>query len=139
MDNIAPRWTRCTQWNLWPLTRLLIVLATLGLWAHWRFDWRPPALPQVGEFVLGQIAVFFLCSLVSSILGQLYLLVLTFPLLAAIVLNDWFYEGSRWLLRLISGPRPPRLEAGLALAGELGLFVGLSRSIVLLLKTYCHF
>lgn len=131
--DISPRW------NLWPLTRLLMVLAGLGLWAHWRLGWNLPTLPQLERYAFGQLAAFSLCAIFSSALARLYLAVLLFPLYATIVLNDWLYEGSRFLLRLVSGPRSPQVEAGCSLAGEFGLFMSLWWAIEFLGRTCCRF
>jgi hypothetical protein len=55
----------------------------------------------------------------SFALTRLLIVILMFPLYAIIALNDWFYDGSYWLIRVLTGPRTPRLNAGFALAGEL--------------------
>lgn len=133
MDKIPPRW------NLWPLTRLLLILAGLGLWAHWRHGWDLPTTAQLERYAFGQVAVFSLCAMFSSALARLYLVVLLFPLYTAVILNDWLYEGSRFLLRLATGPRSPILEAGCAFAGELGLFMGLWQGLEYLARNYGRF
>ena len=139
MDNTPPRRAWLAQWDFWPLTRLLLVIAALGLWAHWRFGWNLPTLPQLERYAFGQVAAFSLCAMLSSALARLYLAVLLFPLYVTVVLNDWFYEGSRFLLRLVSGLHSPRGEAGCALAGEIGLFVSLWRTLEFLARNYCRF
>jgi hypothetical protein len=138
MENNNLRWNPFAQWDPWPLTRLLSVLCTLGLWTHWRFGWGPPALPSLGQTTWGLFEAFCLCTLLSSTLARLLIVILMFPLYAIIVLNDWFYDGSYWLIQVLTGPRSPRLNAGFALAGELGLFVSLGHTIEFLMRTYCH-
>ncbi|MFA6093667.1 MAG: hypothetical protein WCU88_08930 [Elusimicrobiota bacterium] len=124
-------------WNPWPLIRLLSAVAVIGLWLHWRFDCRLPTLRECGSTGLALFEVMSLCALFSFALAHVFLVVLNFPFYAIVVLNDWFYEGSRWVFRLLMGPSSPRLTAGLSLAGELGLFLGTCRLIEFLLKRYC--
>ena len=78
------------SWDPWPLLRLLTVFAALGLWAHWHLAVSLPTLPALGQAAFGLFEVFCLCALFSYGLAQLYLVVLLFPVYAAIVLNDWF-------------------------------------------------
>ena len=117
MENNNPGWNPFTQWDPWPLIRLLSVLCTLGLWAHWRFGWGPPALPSFGQTALSLFEAFCLCALVSFTLARLLIVILMFPLYAVIVLNDWLYDGSYWMIQVLAGPRSPRWNAGFALAG----------------------
>lgn len=134
MEEHILRWKPFTYWDPWPLIRLLSVLFTLGLWAHWRLGWTPPALPAFSRSALGVFEAFCLCALVSFSLTRVFLAVLMFPLFATIVLNDWFYDCSHWLLRIVAGPRSPWLSSGLALGGELGLFLSLAYLIERLLR-----
>ncbi len=133
MDKQNLRWNAFQYWDPWPLTRLLLVLATLSLWAHLQHGCVFPTPSVLGRAAFGLFEVFCLFALVG--LAQLYLALVLFPVYAAIVLNDWLYDGCYWLLGLV-GPRSPRWKAGFALAGELGLFVGLCRSMEFLLKNY---
>jgi|CXWL01.1.fsa_nt_gi hypothetical protein len=136
MDKQNLRWNAFQYWDPWPLTRLLLVLATLSLWAHLQNGCALPTPPVLGRAAFGLFEAFCLCTLVSFTLARLLVVILMFPLYAIIVLNDWFYDGSYWLIRFLTGPRSPRWKAGFALAGELGLFVGLCRSMEFLLRNY---
>ena len=133
MNERINSWNPFPNWDPWPLTRLLLVLATLSLWIHWRFGWALPTPSCLARAVFGFFEIFCLCALIG--LAQLYMIVLAFPVYATIVLNEWFYDSCYWLLEK-SGPRSPGLKAGFALAGELGLFVGLCRSMEFLIRSY---
>ena len=130
-------WTELS-WDPWPCLRLLAVFAATGLWAHWRFAWTLPALPAIVREVLSLFEIFFICAVLSRALAQFYLILLVMPLYGVVFLNSWFYDGSHWVLRRLSGLRSPRLQAGLALAGELGLFVGLWYLLEILLRSRGH-
>lgn len=111
--------------GLWPLLRLLAVAAALGLLAHWRCGWNPPTIHGLEQAAGALCGVLILCAFFSSALAETFLALVCFPLHVAVVLNDWLYCASRFLLRPISGRCSPLLQVGLATAGELGLFVGL--------------
>lgn len=127
-----------SEWDPWPLIRLVAVFIAAALWLHWRFQLTMPSPRELARIGAGLFETFCVCAVLSAVLADLFLVVLMFPLYATIVLQDWFYDASHWLLRLFLGPRSPRLTAGLALAGELGLFLGLWRSVELFLMTYCR-
>ena len=131
-------WKGGARWDSWPLTRLLTLFAAVGLWSYWRFGWSPPSLPDLTRLGIGVFQTLCLLALFSFPAARLFLVVLMFPLYAAIVLHDCFYDGSYWALGLILGTRSPRLSAGLALAGELGLFLGVCSVAEFLVKNYCR-
>jgi hypothetical protein len=121
----------------WPLVRLLAVLATLGLWAHWRFAWVPPPPTTIQATVVGLFVIFAFCGFLSITLARLYVALLFFPIYATTKLNVGFYELCYWCfrtaLRLLY---MRRVSAVAALAGELGLFIGLLRLIELVIRRY---
>lgn len=139
MGYSACRWARLACWNLWPAARLLLVLAALGVWAHRSLALNLPPPRWCGEVSCYIGIIFVVCTVFSQSLARLFLVSLCSPLYAAVVLNGVFYDGPRLMLRQFVGPRSPCLEAGLALASEIVLFMSLTRSIALLFKAYCHF
>lgn len=126
------------DWDPWPLIRLLMVFAAMGFWAHWHFAWKPPAPSSIQATALGMLGVFLFCGFLSVTLARLYLALVLFPVYATTTLNAWLYDGCYWTfrtaLRLLY---MRRVSAVVALAGELGLFVGLWRLIELLIRRYC--
>jgi hypothetical protein len=118
------------------MARLLIVLAALGLWLHRRFGVAPPPLLLCREIASGLIILLIVCAVLCRPLARLCWALLCFPLCAVVVLNSLFYDGPRIMVRQLVGPRPPCLEAGMALACELGLFMSLAQSAVLLIRTH---
>lgn len=130
MENYT-RWNSFRTWDPWPLTRLLLVLAALGLCAHWRFGWTWPTPLGAAKAAFGLFELGCLFGLIG--LGPLYMMAVALPIYATVLFNEWFYEASYWVLGL-AGPRSPHWRAGFALAGELGLFLGLGRALELLLK-----
>jgi hypothetical protein len=139
MGYAARNWVRLAYWNLWPALRLILVLAALAAWAHRSFGIDPPSLRWWGE-VAGCLGVLlFVCAVFSLSLARLCLTFLRYPFYATVVLNWLFYEGPRRMVREMIGARPPCLEAGLALASELGLFMSLADSVATVCKTCCHF
>ena len=135
---IALTQSRRVLWDPWPLVRLLTVLATLALWVHWHFGWALPSFSDLGMATFGLFELFCLCSLLSVGLTHLFLVVLLFPIYATIVLNDWFYDRSHEILRILAGPRSPALIGGLALCGELGMFLGVCGLAEFLIKACCR-
>lgn len=121
------------------MARLLIVLAALGLWLHRRFGVSPPSLSLCGEIAGGLIILLIVCVVLCQPLARLGWALLCFPFYAAVVLNCLFYDGSLLMLRQIIGSRAPCVEAGLALASELGLFMSIGQTIVPLIRTLGHF
>ena len=130
---------RLAYWNLWPALRLILVLATLVVWMHRSYGLNLPLAHWRGEVIGALTVLLVVAAILFWPLVRLGLVLLWYPLYAVIVLNCLFYSGSRLMVRQLIGPRSPFLEAGLALAGELGLFMSLAQPIALLLKTYCHF
>ena len=139
MGYTPPRWTRLAYWNLWPALRLLLVMAAVGVWAHRSLGLHSPSPHMWGEISGGPTILLVVCAVLSLPLARLYLVLLCFPLYVAVILNALFYDGPRLMMRQLIGPRPPCLEASLALASELGLFMSLVNSIASVLQTYCHF
>ena len=133
------RWSRYACWNLWPALRLLLVLAALGVWAHRSLGLHLPSPHMWGEISGGLTILFVVCALLSLPLARLYLVVLCFPLYAAVVLNCLFYDGPRLMARQLVGRRSPCLEVILGFASELGLFMSVADSVATVLKTHCHF
>ncbi len=109
-----------TRWDWWPLARLLTVLGAFGTLAclsGYSLDFASlRGLPgRVFE-------VFTFLTLLSFALAHLYLMLLMFPLYAAVTLNDSFYDLSHWVARKAFGVRSCRLLATLGLIGEVALF-----------------
>jgi hypothetical protein len=92
-----------------------------------------------GEVSGGLTILFVVCAMLSLSLARLYLVVLCFPLYAAVVLNCLFYDGPRLMARQLIGRRWPCLEVILALASELGLFLNVADTVATILKIYCRF
>lgn len=137
MGYTASRWIRLAYWNLWPATRLLLVMAALAVWLHRGRGINPPSSYVQAE-VAGSLAIlFFLCALFS--VAGLFLRILCLPLYAVIVLNSLFYDGTRQMLRQLVGIRLPCVELVWGLVGEFGLFVSMANSIVSMITTYGHF
>ena len=87
--------------DFWPLTRLLIVGAALAAW--YRPDWPVGApLGRMAELGVGML-------LVSGYAAQIYLALLLAPLLIAILLNDWLYDGAYGTLRRLGLAQGSRL------------------------------
>ncbi|MDD5656232.1 MAG: hypothetical protein PHF00_03150 [Elusimicrobia bacterium] len=128
---------RLAYWNLWPLARLLMVLAALGLWVHRGVGASPRALHLCGEISGGLTILLIVCALLSLPLARLYVLTLLFPLYAVVVLNCLFYDGPRLMMRQLVGRAPRCVEAAFGLAGEIGLFMSLARMAYSLLMMFC--
>jgi hypothetical protein len=139
MRYTARRWARLACWNLWPATRLLLVLAALAVWMHRSLGINPPSPRLAGEIVGGLVILVVVCALFCRMLARVLLVLLWFPFYAIVVLNWLFYDGSRLMVRQLIGPRSPCVVGGLALASELGLFMSLANSVLSVLKIYCHF
>ena len=125
------------QRDPWPLIRLLGVFATMGLWAHWRFAWKPPAPAELQATAVGLCVIFLFVGFLSITLARLYVALLFFPIYATTKLNAWLYDGCYWtfrtMLRLLY---MRRVSAVAAMAGELSLFVGLWWLIEFLVRRY---
>lgn len=107
----------------WPFTRMLITAAILGLLAHLFLGWqvRPRELFALSGQILG---VLSLLAMISFVLADLYLLVFLLPLYAVGVLNDWFYDFSRWICLKVFRLTSTTLLAFGGLLGEIVLFGG---------------
>ena len=114
-----------------------MVFATMGLWAHWRFAWAPPPPSIIQAATVGLFVIFLFVGFLSITLARLYVALMFFPIYATTKLNAWLYDLCYWtfrtVLRLLY---MRRVSAVAALAGELGLFVGLWRLIEFLIKRY---
>jgi hypothetical protein len=64
--------------------------------------------------------------MLSAGLAHICLVVLMIPLCGIILCNDWFYDASRRLARLVLRLRSRALLAALGLCGEILLFAGLA-------------
>lgn len=121
---IAERIEEARRIDWWPSTRIAITAAVLGTAAHVFLGWQPP-LRQVLAMPGQVLGVLSILAMISFTLADLYLLLFLIPLYIVGVLNDWFYDLSRWLcrvvLRMASGP----LLAFSGLCGEIALFGGL--------------
>lgn len=117
---------RRVDWR--PFTRITSTVVVLGLAAHQFLGWQPPLrrLPARPGQILG---VLSLMAMISFALADLYLLVFLVPLYVVGVLNDWFYDLSRWLCRVVLRMMPGPLLALSALCGEIVLFGGLEAVI----------
>jgi len=130
---------RLAYWNLWPALRLILVLAALGVWAHRSLGLNLPTVPRWGGVTGGLTVLFVVTAMLFWPLARLGLALLWYPFYVVVVFNWLFYGESRLMVRQIIGPRSQCLEAGLALAGEIGLFMSLAQPIALLLKAHGHF
>ena len=111
------------EWNPWPLTRLLTVIIVLAIQAHLAYGWEIPW--EVFIALPGRIlSVFVGLFLVSGTLACIYALLWLVPLATLIFLNDWTYEGSRWIIRTLFKLRSGCLLAGASLCLEAAVFVG---------------
>ncbi|MDE2142868.1 MAG: hypothetical protein KGJ84_10690 [Elusimicrobia bacterium] len=105
----------------WPLTRLLIVVLSFGLVAHWKFGWNPAAR-DLWALPGGIVAILSFVVLLSSTMAHVCLVLLAIPLCGIIMLNDWLYDLSRASCRVLLGTRS-RVVLNLAgLSGEIALF-----------------
>jgi hypothetical protein len=130
---------RLAYWNLWPALRLILVLAALGFWAHRSLGLNLPSAHRWVEVAGGLTILFVVTAMLFWPLARLGLALLWYPFYVVVVFNWLFYGESRLMVRQIIGPRSQCLEAGLALAGEIGLFMSLAQPIALLLKAHGHF
>jgi len=109
----------------------------MGLWAHWRFAWKPPAPSELRAAVVGMVAIFCFLAFISEVLARLYVAAVVFPVYATITLDAWLYDGFYWAfrtaLRLLY---MRRVSAVAALVGELSIFAGLWWLIEFLIRTY---
>jgi hypothetical protein len=112
----------------WPFTRLLITAAVLGLSAHYYLGWRPD-LRALARLPWNVFEILSFAALISFALAELYLLLFLIPLYAVAVLNDWFYDSSRWLCRVIFRFRPSLVLNLAALCGEILSFGGLGLAV----------
>lgn len=112
----------------WPFTRFLITGAALGLSAHYYLGWRPD-LHALARIPWNVFEILSLAALISFALAELYLLLFLIPLYALAVLNDWFYDSSRWLCRVIFRVRPLWVLNLAALCGEILSFGGLGLAV----------
>ena len=125
------------RWEAWPLIRLLTVFIATGLWAHWRFAWKPPSPTELQAASVGLVVLFLFFGLFSVTLARLYVALVCLPFYATIRLNGWLYDASYWTFRTILRLLYiRRVSAVAALAGELGLFIGLWRLIEFLTRRY---
>ena len=123
--------------DFWPLIRLFTVFATMALWTRWRFAWKAPTPTEIQAAAVGLFVIFLFIGSLSITLARLYVALMFFPIYATTVLNAWLYDGCYWtfrtVLRLLY---MRRVSAVAALAGELGLFIGLWRLIEFLIRSY---
>ncbi len=110
--------------DCWPFVRILIVATVLLSAAHCRLGWKLDTsrlLAMPGQ-VLGVLSIL---AMISFALAELYLLLFAIPLYVLGVLNDWFYDLSWGLCRVLLRMRPGPLLALAGLSGEIALFGGL--------------
>ena len=110
------------QWNPWPLTRLVIILALLALQAHlcgWAVPWAD-ILAFPGRFVIVVVSLFLLAGSWAFLYFFLWML----PIILILLLNDWLYGGSRWILQELFKLRSRYLLAGASVCMEAGVLVG---------------
>jgi len=116
-----PSWS---EWDWWPLARLVALALFAAGAAHfvygWRFSGKSALIAAVGVF-----ENFSLVAAFSSTLAYLYAAVFLFPLCGVIVLNEWLYDAPAWLLRKALRVRSNRVLMPLGLGCELALFSGL--------------
>lgn len=126
----------CLIWgdrDCWPFVRILIVTVVLLSAAPCLLGWTldTSRLFAMARQVLGVVSVL---ALISFPLAELYLLIFAVPLYIIGVLNDWFYDASRWVCRAFFGIRSGTILALCGLLGECLFFNGLAyllRSIFL--------
>ena len=115
---------RITEWDWWPLARLIALALCAAAVAHfvygWRFSGKSALIAAAGVFESFSLVAFF-----SSTLAYLYAAVFLFPLCGVIVLNEWLYDAPAWLLRKAFRVRPSHVLMPLGLGSELALFSGL--------------
>lgn len=116
-----PNWN---EWDWWPLARLLITASVLGITAHLLWGWTIPLRGLAGAPGKA-FESFALFALASDVLAHLYLVALAFPLYAAVLLNDSFYDASRWVIEAAFRPHSKLFLDILGLGGEILLFGGL--------------
>lgn len=109
----------------WPLTRLLAVAFSFGLLAHCRFGWNPP-LRDLWALPGGLATIFLFAVALSSTLAHVFLIAAAIPLCGIILLNDWLYDATCWILRTVLRLRSRISVAVLGLCGEVALFGGIA-------------
>lgn len=115
----------------WPTWRMLITACVLGAAAHLYLGWSIDLhhlLAMPGQ-ILGVLSIL---AMISFVLAELYLLIFLIPIYILGVLNDWFYNATRWVCRTVFRIRSAPLLTLFGLCGEIALF-GLS---VYLLNTH---
>jgi len=120
------------RWDWWPLARLLITGAVLGLAAHYWWGWTPD-LSGLARKPREVFEVLSLFTLISFALAHLYVMLLAFPLYAVVTLNDAFYGASRGIFRVLFRLRSPAILTVMGLCGEVVCFGGL---LCLLSRTF---
>lgn len=105
------------EWDWRPLARMLIWIA-LAVVAAKRSGYWPPSFGMIArELVLGWLLTFGLLTWIQMHLAmgvvRLYL-----------VLDDWSYAASEWLVRPVAGCAPFAVNFLAALAVQLGLVLG---------------
>jgi hypothetical protein len=123
-------------WNFWPLIRLAIALVAFTLWTHALYVWNPAAIEKAARITARLILLIWLASFFSVRFAKIILIVLLFPIFAAVFLNHWLYVIGRAFFRSALRLRSRSLCASLALAVELGLLLSLWRSAEFLLRSY---
>lgn len=120
-------------WDWWPLARLLITGAALGLAAHYWWGWTPDlhGLARKPREVFEVLSLF---TLVSFALAHLYVALLLFPIYAAVTLNDLFYDSANWALRTICGIRSEAALKPASLTVQVALFAGLLYTVVVAVR-----
>jgi hypothetical protein len=116
-------WLTWGDRDCWPFARIVIVGAVLGAAAHHCLGWRIDArrLMALPGQVLG---VLSMAAMISFVLAELYLLLFAIPVYVIGVLNDWFYDASRWLGWTVFRLRSTVILALAGVCGEILFFGG---------------
>lgn len=114
-------WPPLGNWDWWPLARLLTVCFVFGAAGHGYLGWHVD-LANIVTLPRRIFEVLSFFTLISFGLAHLYLILLMFPLYAAVTLNEHFYGATWWLLQRICRIQSTRLLAVVALSGEILLF-----------------
>jgi len=110
----------------WPATRFFTVALVYG-GSAWLLAGMPAIPWTVAADGAGRILkTTFGLGILSMTLAYVYAVamvwLLVLPFYFSVLLNDWFYDVSHWLLAGLLGAGSPRVLAGFSLGGEVALF-----------------
>lgn len=134
MEHWQRLYTRYSEWDPWPVTRLIVVLIGFGYYVDSQCAWKL-TFHDLGAIACTLSLVFFIMVVVSGTLASLCLDLAMLVIYLVILCNQWFYDAANWILRKILRLNNRTLLALFGLCGEIVLF---ALSSVLLQRLFSH-